>query len=108
MNRFVDRNATIFIEVGVNISGATVGTIALSSLSGADGFVLNGIDAADYSGKRVSAAGDFNGDGFDDFLISADYANSSAGESYVVSAVPILDRPPALTFPTSTAPTDLS
>ena len=84
VNRFVDGNATIFIEVGVNISGATVGTIALSSLSGADGFVLNGIDAADYSGKRVSAAGDFNGDGFDDFLISADYANSSAGESYVV------------------------
>jgi flagellin-like protein len=49
--------------------------------------ILNGIDGNDRSGKIVSS-GDFNGDGFDDVLIGADYADPNghgmAGESYVV------------------------
>ena len=35
---------------------------------GSAGFVLNGIDAYDYSGVSVSAAGDVNGDGIDDLI----------------------------------------
>ncbi|UKP00637.1 beta strand repeat-containing protein [Nostoc sp. UHCC 0870] len=60
----------------------------LSSLDGSNGFVINGIDAGDYSGSSVSSAGDINGDGFDDLIIGAPNADPNgqynAGESYVV------------------------
>ncbi|NOZ42957.1 MAG: type I secretion C-terminal target domain-containing protein, partial [Alphaproteobacteria bacterium] len=63
-------------------------SLNLSALTAADGFVLNGIDAADFSGYTVSSAGDVNGDGFDDLIIGAIGAdpngNLAAGESYVV------------------------
>ncbi len=62
--------------------------INLSTLSGADGFVLNGIDANDRSGWSVSSAGDINGDGFADILIGAldadPNSNNNAGETYLV------------------------
>ncbi len=60
----------------------------LSTLDGTNGFRVDGIDAIDVSGQAVSSAGDVNGDGFDDLIIGAIYADpngiSSAGESYVV------------------------
>ena len=60
----------------------------LSDLNGTNGFIINGIDEDDNSGYSVSSAGDVNGDGIDDIIIGANYAdpdaNSSAGESYVV------------------------
>ena len=63
-------------------------SLELSGLDGSNGFVINGIDANDYSGESVSSAGDVNGDGFDDLIIGAYEAdqgdNSDAGESYVV------------------------
>jgi hypothetical protein len=62
-------------------------TLELSSLNGANGFVLNGINASDFSGSSVSSAGDINGDGVDDLIIgaySADPNGSNSGESYVV------------------------
>ena len=62
--------------------------ISLESLDGNDGLILEGIDADDYSGRSVSTAGDFNGDGYDDILIGAPAADpggkESAGETYVV------------------------
>ena len=52
------------------------------------GFVINGIDASDFSGFSVSNAGDVNGDGFDDVIVGTSGADSNgysdAGESYVV------------------------
>ena len=64
------------------------GSLDLSSLDGSNGFVLNGIDEFDGSGSSVSGAGDINGDGFDDIIIGAIFAdpngNESAGESYVI------------------------
>ena len=69
-------------------SGGFSSSLDLSSLDGSNGFILNGIDTGDYSGRSVSSAGDVNGDGFDDIIIGAIYAapngNYGAGESYVV------------------------
>ena len=62
--------------------------IPLSSLDGTTGFILNGIDARDQSGRSVSSAGDVNGDGYDDLIIGADGADpngyDTVGETYVV------------------------
>ncbi|MDJ0633270.1 MAG: dockerin type I domain-containing protein, partial [Xenococcaceae cyanobacterium MO_188.B29] len=53
-------------------------------LDGSNGFVINGTSSGDFSGTSVSGAGDVNGDGIDDLIIGANFANSNAGESYVV------------------------
>ncbi len=72
------------------IFGKTSGfaaTLNLSSLDGNDGFRLDGVSAGDMSGKAVSNAGDVNGDGFDDLVIGAHYAEPNgerSGSSYVV------------------------
>ncbi|MEA3274761.1 MAG: hypothetical protein U9Q81_05600 [Pseudomonadota bacterium] len=62
--------------------------IGPETLDGTNGFVLKGIDAGDLSGGAVSGAGDINGDGIDDILVGAKWADpdgkGSAGESYVV------------------------
>ncbi|MBE9255807.1 FG-GAP repeat protein, partial [Synechocystis salina LEGE 00031] len=63
-------------------------SLNLADLNGSNGFVINGIDSDDQSGRSVSSAGDVNGDGFDDLLIGASGGDpngvSNAGESYVV------------------------
>ncbi len=67
--------------------GTADGVIQLANLDGANGFILNGIDTCDLSGRSVSSAGDVNGDGFDDLIIGAILADPnglSSGESYVV------------------------
>ncbi|AFZ31544.1 FG-GAP repeat protein [Gloeocapsa sp. PCC 7428] len=63
-------------------------SLDLATLNGSNGFVINGINVNDYSGRSVSSAGDINGDGFDDLIIGADGARLdgqySVGKSYVV------------------------
>jgi len=61
-------------------------SLELSHLNGTNGFVLNGINNSDYSGRSVNSAGDINGDGIDDLIIGANGADplNNAGESYVV------------------------
>ncbi|MDB4594150.1 FG-GAP-like repeat-containing protein, partial [Paracoccaceae bacterium] len=72
------------------VFGKANGTaVELSDVTAGDGgFVINGIDTGDVSGRSVSNAGDVNGDGLDDLIVGAYAAdpngNSSAGESYVV------------------------
>ncbi|MEH2165683.1 MAG: integrin alpha, partial [Nostoc sp.] len=59
----------------------------LSSLNGTNGFAINGINPDDRSGYSVGSAGDINGDGLDDLIIGAEYADpngDSSGQSYVV------------------------
>ncbi|MBH8555370.1 FG-GAP repeat protein, partial [Nostocaceae cyanobacterium CENA357] len=63
-------------------------SLNLSSLDGSNGFVINGINNDDSSGRSVSSAGDINGDSFDDLIIGASSADPNgqgyAGSSYVV------------------------
>lgn len=60
----------------------------LVSLDGNDGFAIAGLRAGDRLGSAVNGAGDINGDGFDDIIITAPHAdpdgNTNAGESYVM------------------------
>ena len=61
--------------------------IDLTSLSAAQGFIIQGDAAGDLAGFSVSAAGDVNGDGFDDLIVGArggDDGGTDAGEAYVV------------------------
>ena len=84
-------------------AGGFGASLELSALNGSNGFVINGIDAGDRSGRPVSSAGDINGDGFDDILIGADFAdpngNNAAGETYIVFGS---DNPFAASFDLST------
>ncbi|QDV47603.1 FG-GAP repeat protein [Stieleria neptunia] len=69
-------------------SDSPIGPLSLGSLDGSSGFQLNGIAMNDQSGLSVSGVGDFNGDGFDDLLVAAPYADpdgrDGAGESYLL------------------------
>lgn len=80
-----------YVVFGATGLGAS-GSLELSTLNGANGFVINGIDESDRSGVSVAAAGDINGDGEDDLIIGANYAEpngvSEAGESYVIFGGP--------------------
>ena len=64
------------------------GSMNLSSLTGPNGFVLQGVDAGDRSGDAVARAGDVNGDGIDDLIVGCRYADPGsspyAGQSYVI------------------------
>ena len=84
-----NRNAgEIYVIYGGASAPGTRGVLDLSDLDGTNGFILNGIDADDQSGWSVSSAGDVNGDGYDDLIIGARFADpngdSSAGETYIV------------------------
>ena len=85
-------------------AGSPAAPVDLSALDGSNGFTLNGASAGDYFGFSVSAAGDVNGDGVDDFMIGAyrvDFGRQiDAGTTYVVfgstSGFPVNLDPSAL------------
>ncbi len=84
-------NAKLYAgESYVIFGGASLPTtIDLANL-GTAGITIFGVEANDFSGGSVSSAGDVNGDGFDDLLIGAFFADASgnaksaAGDSYVI------------------------
>jgi len=69
-------------------SVAPNGVFSLSQINGVNGFVLQGRSTSDYSGITVHGAGDVNGDGVDDVLTTAHFADhngmGNVGETYVV------------------------
>ena len=76
------RSYVVFGGPGVGSNGM----FNLSSLTGTNGFKLDGENNYDYSGNSVSAGRDINGDGHADLIIGA-YCyptNSNIGRSYVV------------------------
>ncbi|SEQ52200.1 FG-GAP repeat protein [Nitrosomonas ureae] len=80
-----DRSGSSYVVFG-RASGFDA-VMNLSTLDGNIGFRLDGEAALDFSGRSVSSAGDVNGDGLDDVIISADYASPNgnwSGSSYVV------------------------
>ena len=61
--------------------------VDVSALDGTNGFKLSGVAAGSFSGRSVSGAGDFNGDGFGDLLIGAPGVSPNgleSGATYVV------------------------
>ncbi len=78
------RSYVVFGRIG----GGFPHPLSLSSLNGSNGFRLDGIDAHDFSGRSVSAAGDINGDGVADLVIGAPGGGANgkpdSGSSYVV------------------------
>ena len=59
-------------------------TVAVNSVDGSNGFRIFGQHAGDAIATSVSNAGDFNGDGIDDFMVSAPTLNSVAGGAYLI------------------------
>ena len=63
------------------------GTIDVSTMPAGTGFMIQGDMGGDEAGAQVSAAGDVNGDGYDDLIIGApggDDGGAGAGEAYVL------------------------
>jgi len=62
-------------------------SLDLTNLDGTNGFQINGEAESDRFGRSVSSAGDINGDGYDDLIVGAWFANtngSRSGASYVI------------------------
>ena len=77
-NAYAGKSYVVFGKT--NTSAVSLSTVA----NGTGGFVITGQTAGDLIGYIVSAAGDVNGDGLNDVLISAPYVNNATGKSYVV------------------------
>jgi Ca2+-binding RTX toxin-like protein len=65
----------------------------LANLDGNNGFTISGLNSNDNLGREVSSGGDFNGDGFDDLVVTAPDAgetvkdsnySDSKGEAYII------------------------
>lgn len=69
-------------------AGPFAASFDLADINGSNGFALNGALAGDRAGYGIGGAGDVNGDGVDDVIVSAVLANPGgleyAGTSYVV------------------------
>ena len=76
-----------YVIFGTNAGfGDGLGHLDLSSIDGSNGFVFTN-NALDMLGYSIAAAGDINGDGFDDFIVGAtqtDISANDAGAAYVV------------------------
>jgi Ca2+-binding RTX toxin-like protein len=69
-------------------AGGMPASLDLATLNGANGFRIDGAAAGDQAGLVVSSAGDINGDGIADLLLSSRWADpggaSNAGASWVI------------------------
>ncbi len=84
-------NGLLGAGVSYVIYGSSTGfpaTFAPADLDGSNGFAVVGISANDRTGRYVAGAGDFNNDGFDDFLVGAPNqttdGKAEAGAAYLL------------------------
>ena len=72
-------------------NGAFPATFEVSTVNGSNGFVMYGVSANDFA-NYPSAAGDVNGDGYDDVILTSYYPDpngiTNAGQSYIVYGRP--------------------
>lgn len=85
-NIFTAGNANLRVEDGVSVTlpGAI---IDVTTLSASDGFIIQGDGNNEYAGADVSSAGDINGDGIEDFVVTAarsDVGDNNSGDAYVI------------------------
>ncbi|MCW2336749.1 hypothetical protein M2337_000982 [Sphingobium sp. B2D3A] len=82
----VDQAGRVYVVYGRS-NNSTIQLSGLTAASNTLGFVIEGSSTGDELGWAVSDAGDVNGDGLSDFIVSArlaDTPNSNAGSVYVV------------------------
>jgi hypothetical protein len=69
-------------------AGGYAPTLSLDAMTSAQGFEINGLNSYSAIGNGISAAGDFNDDGIDDFVVGAPGAHSDGhvynGGAFVV------------------------
>jgi hypothetical protein len=76
-----DAGAAYAVFGGGSLGGST---FELAALDGTDGHQIHGGEEDDEAGYDVSGAGDVDGDGIDDFALSARDAELSRGAAYVL------------------------
>ena len=86
--------------------GATTTTVA-PIITGVPGAIFNGAANLDQTGYAVAGAGDFNGDGFGDFMVGAPGATGGNGGVYLVYGKSLATRPNGV-FTLGTLPTSIS
>lgn len=67
-------------------SGAFPPALDVSTLNGSNGFEIIGAVERDSAGRSVAIARDINGDGFDDLVVGAPFANAAGAYTYTGSA----------------------
>lgn len=79
--------------------GGFAPVLDLGNLSPRDGILFRGESSGDTTGRAVSAAGDMNGDGYDDIAIGSPWNNAAgfkAGAAYVIYGRPDNRAPEAI------------